>query len=129
MLDLKVECVNLSDKIAHVFAMDQTIEIPPDSLVIPERKHSKNKYTRVVPLNNNTRVVLTDLTADRPGGELVFTQDTNGVDDYWLKTGFNRACERANVIHGQKVVGGVCWNDLRTKFATRLRANTCMSTT
>jgi integrase len=36
MLKLKVECVNLSDRIAHVLAMDQTIEIPPDCLVIPE---------------------------------------------------------------------------------------------
>jgi len=38
LLKLKIECVNLSDRIAHVFAMDQTIEIPPDCLVVPERK-------------------------------------------------------------------------------------------
>lgn len=47
----------------------------------------------------------------------------NGVDDYWLKKGFKQACERANVIHGQKVAGGVCWHDLRRTFATILRAN------
>jgi hypothetical protein len=76
-----------------------------------------------VPLNKNTRAVLTDLTGDRPGGELVFTQDANEVDDYWLKAGFKQACERANVIHGQKVVGGVSWNDLRRTFARRLRAS------
>ncbi len=122
-LKLKIECVNLSDRITHVFAMDQTIEIPPDCLVIPERKRSKNKYTRVVPLNKNTRAVLTELIKDRPGGELVFTKHANGVDDYWLKTGFEQVCEHANVIHGQKVVGGVSWNDLRRTFATRLRAS------
>ena len=27
------------------------------------------------------------------------------------------------MIHGQKVVGGVSWNDLRRTFATRLRAD------
>jgi len=88
LLKLKIECVNLSYRIAHVFAMDQTIEIPPDCLVVPERKHSKNKYTRNVPLNRNTRAVLIDLIKDRPGGELVFTKEANGVDDYWLKAGF-----------------------------------------
>ena len=27
------------------------------------------------------------------------------------------------MIHGQKVAGGVCWDDLRRTFATILRAN------
>jgi integrase len=121
MLKLKIECVNLSDRIAHVFAMDQTIEIPPDCLVIPERKRSKNKYTRVVPLNKNTRAVLTDLTGVRPGGELVFTQGANGVDDYWLKKGFRQACERSEITHGLFKAGGVSWHDLRRTFATQLR--------
>jgi integrase len=123
MLKLKIECVNLSDRIAHVFAMDQTIEIPPDCLVVPERKHSKNKYTRVVPLNKNTRAVVTELIKDRPSGESVFTKDANGVDDYWLKAGFTRTCERSKVTKGMFKAGGVSWNDFRRTFATRLRAH------
>ena len=66
LLKLKIECVNLSDRIAHVFAMDQTIEIPPDCLVVPERNHRKNQYTRNVPLNRTTRAVLFDLTLSVP---------------------------------------------------------------
>jgi integrase len=123
MLKLKIECVNLSDRIAHVFAMDQTIEIPPDCFVIPERKHSKNKYTRVVPLNRKTRAVLVDLVKDRPGGDLVFSKDANGVDDYWLKAGFTRTCERSEITQGLFKAGGVSWNDLRRTFATSLRAH------
>jgi integrase len=121
MLKLKIECVNLSDTIAHVLAMDRTIKIPPDCLVVPERKHSKNKYTRVVPLNKNTRAVLSELIGDRPGGEFVFTKDANGVDDYWLKAGFKRACERGEITQGLFKAGGVSWHDLRRTFATQLR--------
>lgn len=123
MLQLKIECVNLSDKMAHVLAMGQTVEVPPDCLVVPERKHSKNKYTRVVPLNRNTRAVLVDLIKDRPGGDLVFSQDANGVDDYWLKAGFTRACERGEITKGMFKAGGISWNDFRRTFASRLRAH------
>ena len=123
MLKLKIECVNLSDTVAHVMVMNQTTEIPPDCLIVPARKHSKNKYTRVVPLNQTTRAILVDLTKDRPGDEVLFTAHANGVNHYWLKSGIERACERAKIAHGMTKAAGLTWHDLRRTFATRLRAN------
>ena len=123
LLALRTDCVNVSDNIAHVLVMNKSTEIPPYCLIVPERKHSKQNYTRVVPLNAVARAVLVELTHGRTGTEKVFTVHANGINDYWLKKGFKQACESVDIIHGQKVAGGVCWHDLRRTFATILRAN------
>jgi integrase len=41
-----------------------------------------------------------------------------------IRSGFEGACEAANIPHGQKVSGGIVWHDLRRTFGTRLRALT-----
>src|SRR5688500_8453371 len=43
--------------------------------------------------------------------------------DYWLRRGFELACERAKLAHGITTAGRIIFHDLRRTFATRLRAS------
>src|ERR687891_1547021 len=51
----------------------------------------------------------------------VFDYTQTGVSASTLRSGFERACERAGIQFGLTVEGGVIWHDLRRTFATELR--------
>ena len=123
LLKLSVERVNLSDAVKHVLVLRQTVEIPPDCLMIPKAPRSKDRYTRIIPLNDNTRSVLVRLISGRAPGECVFSKEANGVNQYSLRKGFPIACERAGIKYGVDQAGGTIFHDTRRCFATRLRAN------
>lgn len=122
LLALKLEHVNLSDDLMYTLAKGQSVEVLPGCLIVPAQGRSKRKYTRTVPLCESARLALVSLIGDRTGPGPVFSKDINGVSDYWLRVGFERACERANLVHGNKKAGGIVFHDLRRTFATRLRA-------
>ena len=52
----------------------------------------------------------------------MFDADHSGVNEHLLRSGFQTACERAEIPFGLTVEGGVIWHDLRRTFATELRA-------
>lgn len=95
------------------------IEVFPNWMAIPE---SKNGKPRQVPMNRIVREKLSAAAVGAKPDELIFTFKRNGVSWSTIRTGFERACENANVVHGQTVNGGITWHDLRRTFATRLRA-------
>lgn len=68
-------------------------------------------------------VELSAFCRDRAPDEFVFDKDTNEVNDYALRWGFEEAFTRAEIAFGETVPGGIIWHDLRCTFATRLRAN------
>jgi hypothetical protein len=43
----------------------------------------------------------------------VFDKDANGVNEYWIDTGFEQACDRAEGTFGAVRPGGTIWHDLR----------------
>ena len=86
-------------------------------------KRSKDKHSRVIPLNDSTRAVLVRLTQGRAGSEYVFTAKANGVNNYSLRFGFGQVCERATIVKGMFKAAGLTWHDFRRTFATRLRAS------
>ena len=52
----------------------------------------------------------------------VFDSDHAGVNAHALRSGFEKACERAGIPFALTVEGGLIWHDLRRPFATELRA-------
>ena len=44
------------------------------------------------------------------------------MNEHVLRSGFQAACERAEIPFGLTVEGGLIWHDLRRTFATELRA-------
>lgn len=123
LLAMKIEHVNLSDDLMYTLAKGQSVEVLPGCLVVPAQGRSKRKYTRTIPLCESVRVALVRLIGDRNGQGPVFSKDLNGVSDYWLRRGFELACERAKLAHGITTAGGIIFHDLRRTFATRLRAS------
>lgn len=52
----------------------------------------------------------------------MFDVDHTGVTEDVLRSGFETACERAEIPCGLTVEGGLIWHDLRRTFVTELRA-------
>jgi len=123
LLNITIERVNLSNAVKHVLVQRHTVEIPPDCLMIPKAPRTKEKYTRIIPLNENTRSALVQVIGQRPPGECVFSKEAAGVNLYSLRKGFPIACERAEIVYGIDQAGGTIFHDTRRCFATRLRAN------
>jgi len=92
------------------------IEVFPNWMAIPEGKNGK---PRQVPMNRIVREKLSAAAVGAKPDELIFTFKRNGVSWSTIRTGFERACENAKVVHGQTVNGGITWHDLRRTFATR----------
>jgi integrase len=64
---------------------------------------------------------LLNLTDDARRNQPVFSLERNGVDATTIRSGFEAACEKAEITFGQTKAGGLTWHDLRHAFATRLR--------
>jgi len=117
LVSIKADHVNLSG----VPTFCEGLEILPNWLLVID---SKTGEPRQVPMNHIVRAVLSEAVQGAKPDELIFTFQRNGVSWSTIRSGFESACEAANIPHGQKVSGGIVWHDLRRTFATRLRALT-----
>lgn len=72
-------------------------------------------------MNASVKQVLRHVIQSRTKGP-VFDGDHTGVTEHTLRSGFEKACERAGIPFGLTVEGGLIWHDLRRTFATELRA-------
>jgi integrase len=115
LVSIKAEHVNLSG----VPTFCEGLEILPNWLLVID---SKTGDPRQVPMNHIVRDVLREVVQGAKADDLIFTFQRNGVSWSTIRSGFENACDAANLPHGQKVSGGLVWHDLRRTFATRLRA-------
>lgn len=75
-------------------------EVNPGWMIIPE---SKNGRPHQLPMNSIVKRVLTDACTGAKADELIFTFERNGVSWSTIRSGWERACERAKILHGQTV--------------------------
>src|SRR5215472_14132579 len=61
-------------------------------------------------------MTLKAIAVDAPAGDPVFTFSRNGVSSSTIKTGFEIACNRAEITYGMTPVGGLTWHGLRHTF-------------
>ena len=119
LLSLKASEINLGQMVVFSRVNGRDIAIPPGCLLVAK---SKNKESRIIPLNQEVREALKAVVGEAPEGETIFTVARNGVSASTIKTGFEQACNRAGITYGLTRVGGLTWHGLRHTFATRLRA-------
>lgn len=118
LLSLKFEHCNLTQKEVFFGLTGRDVLIPANHLPVEK---SKNGKPRVVPINSVVKAEIEKLRQDAKAGEYVFTSDRTGAGYQEIKKGFKKACEEANIPHGQLTPGGLTFHDLRHTFATRLR--------
>jgi integrase len=116
---LKVDHLNFSDRPVFYPLLGGNVEIPPNWLIVLQ---GKGRKYRLVPMNSVVGTTLAELVQDRLPSEFLFSRDSNGVNEYSLRWGFEEACKKAEIAFGETVPGGIIWHDLRRTFATRLRA-------
>jgi integrase len=118
LLRLQPDQINFSTAPKFYAVNGRDVEIPPNWLLITK---SKNRKPRTIPMNPLVRAELLNLTNDAPRNQPVFSLEQNGVDASTISSGFEEACEKAEITFGQTKAGGLTWHDLRHTFATRLR--------
>ena len=118
MLSLKVGEINFGQLPTFYRVNGRDLTIRPGCLLVAK---SKNKETRVIPMNQEVHEALKAAFADALAGYSVFMFSRNGVSTATIKRGFEIACTRAEITYGLTRVGGLTWHGLRHTFATRLR--------
>ena len=118
LLTLKIQCVNLSDDPTYTMVKGQSVKVLPNCLLVAVQGRSKHKYTRTNLLSQVRERRWANLIGNRSGGELVFTKQANGVNDYSLRNSFEQACFRAEIPHGRNTNAGIIFHDVRRTFAT-----------
>ena len=92
----------------------------PNWFLLTNTKGKKPRH-RLIPMNAPVRDTLLKVIQNRNTGR-VFDADHTGLNEHVLRSGFQAACERAEIPFGLIVEGGLIWHDLRRTFATELRA-------
>ena len=110
MLSLKVGEINFGQLPIFYRVNGRDLTIRPGCLLVAK---SKNKETRVIPMNQEVHEALKAVVADAPAGDSVFTFSRNGVSTATIKRGFEIACTRAEITYGLTRVGGLTWHGLR----------------
>ncbi|HEX6190491.1 MAG TPA: site-specific integrase, partial [Pyrinomonadaceae bacterium] len=118
LLRLQADHINLGSGSKFYAVNGRDVEIPPNWLLVVK---SKNKKPRIIPMNSMVRSALSGVIQDASGSDLVFSSARSGVDSETIRSGFARACKKAEITCGQTKAGGITWHDLRHTFATRLR--------
>ena len=116
LLSLRIEHSNFGDSPVFFNIRGRDVEVLPGHLLVVK---SKNKRPRTIPMTARVRSELLAVIQDRTEGP-VFLSARTGVNLVTIKKGFKRACELANIPHGQNRPGGLTFHDLRHTFATRL---------
>jgi integrase len=120
LLELRIENVNFTGLSIFRRANGRDVEVRPNWFLLTNTKGKKPRH-RLIPMNVPVRGALLGIIQNRKTG-LVFDTDHTGVNEHLLRSGFEIACERAEIPCGLMVEGGVIWHDLRRTFATELRA-------
>jgi integrase len=120
LLELRIENVNFTGLAIFRRANGRDVEVRPNWFLLTDTKGKKPRH-RLIPMNAPVREALLAVIQNRKTG-LVFDADHAGVNEHLLRSGFQTACERAEIPFGLTVEGGVIWHDLRRTFATELRA-------
>jgi integrase len=118
LLRLQADQVNFTTASKFYAVNGRDVEILPNWLLVTK---SKNRKPRTIPMNPLVREQLLNLTNDAPCNQPIFSLERNGVGAETIRTGFEEACEKAEITFGQTKAGGITWHDLRHTFATRLR--------
>ena len=116
LLSLLIEHCNFGDSPVFFNIRGRDVEVLPGHLLVVK---SKNKRPRTIPMTARVRSELLAVIQGRTQGP-VFLSARTGVNLVTIKKGFKRACELANIPHGQNRPGGLTFHDLRHTFATRL---------
>jgi integrase len=90
LLGLKGDHINFSNEPRFCSVKGHATKIAPNCLLVIK---SKNKKTRLIPMNQSVRNLLLEALRERASNEYVFTRDHNGVSKYSLKWGFEEACK------------------------------------
>ena len=118
LLSLKAGEINFEQLPIFYRVNGRDLAIRPGCLLVAK---SKNKESRVIPMNPDVYETLRTIVADAQPSDSVFTFSRNGVSSSTIKSGFEVACNRAEITYGLTRVGGLTWHGLRHTFATRLR--------
>ncbi len=118
LLSLKAGEINFEQLPVFYRVTGRDLSIRPGCLLVAK---SKNKESRVIPMNAEVREALLAVVADAKADDFLFTFSRNGISSSTIKTGFEIACNRAEITYGLTRVGGLTWHGLRHTFATRLR--------
>lgn len=118
LLRLKPEHINFTSFSKFCSAGGGSYEILPGWLLVVK---PKNGNPRQVPMNAIVREALMRVVEGAKPDQLIYSYQRNGVSESSLRSGFERACARAKIVHGLTNSGGIIWHDLRRTFATRLR--------
>ncbi len=97
MLSLKVDEINFGQLPVLYRVNGRDLTIRPGCLLVAK---SKNKETRVIPMNQEVHEALKAAVADAPAGDSVFMFSRNGVSTATIKRGFEIACTRAEITYG-----------------------------
>jgi integrase len=120
LLRLRIENVNFSGLSIFRPANGRDVEVRPNWFLLVNTK-GKGPRHRLIPMNGPVQKALRKVIQNRTMGN-VFDSDHAGVNAHALRSGFEKACERAGIPFGLTVEGGLIWHDLRRTFATELRA-------
>jgi len=118
LLSLKAGEINFQQLPIFYRVKGRDLTIRPDCLLVAK---SKNKESRIIPMNHEVCEILIAVVADAKPDDAIFTFSRNGVSSSTIKSGFEIACNRAEITYGLTRVGGLTWHGLRHTFATRLR--------
>ncbi len=119
LLELRIENVNFSGLSIFRRANGRDVEVRPNWFLLVDTK-GKGPRHRLIPMNAPVRAALREVIQSRTKGR-VFDRDHIGLSERILRSGFEKACERAGIPFGLTVEGGLIWHDLRRTFATELR--------
>jgi integrase len=119
LLQLRIENVNFSGLSIFRRANGRDVDVRPNWFLLVDTK-GKGPRHRLIPMNAPVRTALSKVIQGRTTGR-VFDCDQTGLSERILRSGFEKACERAGIPFGLTVEGGLIWHDLRRTFATELR--------
>ncbi len=119
LLELRIENVNFSGLSIFRRANGRDVEVRANWFLLVDTK-GKGPRHRLIPMNAPVRAALREVIQSRTKGR-VFDRDHIGLSERILRSGFEKACERAGIPFGLTVEGGLIWHDLRRTFATELR--------
>jgi integrase len=104
LLKLRIENVNFSGLSIFRPANGRDVEVRPNWFLLVNIK-GKGPRHRLIPMNAPVQKALRKVIQSRTKG-CVFDSDHAGVNAHALRSGFKKACERAEIPFGLTVEGG-----------------------
>ncbi len=98
LLKLRIENVNFSGLSIFRPANGRDVEVRPNWFLLVNTK-GKGPRHRLIPMNAPVQKALRQIIQNRTNGR-VFDGDHTGVTEHTLRSGFQKACERAGIPFG-----------------------------